>query len=137
MSDHARAVAEAAEAARQLRTVADAAQADYMRAVIDALDAGCSMADLALAAKVTRTGLYQALRKHRARELARWEADRRPVAVPSREQLLTEYRLARHAQVIAQEARTGGYAADVEFERSHGVAQPVTFRQFLQGARTA
>lgn len=132
-------VREFAEAARVAREVAEAAQRDYVDRVRAALDAGASVPEVAAAAGVTRTAVYAALRKDRAREMARWEADMRPVSVPSREQLLADYRLARHAQLVAQEGRTMGYGGDdLAYDREWNPdLQPITWRQVLEGSRTA
>lgn len=137
---HAQAVREAAAAARQLRDVADAAQADYMRAVVAAMDAGVSVADLARAAGVTRTGLYQALRKHRAREFASgWERARKSDADVAadrrlaREMDLHEYRWERDRQEREIEEVTRGGDADYAEYLAHGGKRAITYADWMRG----
>jgi DNA-binding phage protein len=153
------AIADASTSARSLREVADAAQADYVALVRQGQAAGLSVPEIAAAAGVTRTGLYQALRRkpvfeaelsvgersaarERARSAAAARAARTPEQVRAQRQAdrradLDEYRIERERQVRELEEVTGGYDADYAEHLAHGGAAPITYRQWLQGRRGA
>lgn len=122
-------VRERAHEARVARQIADAAQEDYLAAVRAAMAAGCSVPEIAAAAGVTRTAVYQALRRRGPKPVAVSAAERTASRHAVR---MLEYRAAREADLRAAEARTGGYAGDVAHERAQGVRQPITFKQWLQ-----
>lgn len=48
-------------------------------------------------------------------------------------QQVEEYRLARHAQILAEEERTLGGRGEREIERQNFIKPPITFREWLQG----
>ena len=52
-------------------------------------------------------------------------------------QMVDEYYLARWAQLMQQEERTLGGRGELELEREHGVKQPITFKEWLEGTAHA
>lgn len=149
-------VAELAAAARQLREVSDAAQADYIAAVRAAQAAGVSVAEIARAAGVSREGLYKALRARpifedgmtvaertevRAAARAR-QAERTPEVVraerkAARQADLAAYRIERARQLAELERITGGYATDHAEHVARGGRPAITYREWLQSGRGA
>ena len=140
MGGELRSVVELAQAAEVARKIADAAQDDYVAAVRTAIDAGVGVPAIAEATGNSRTGIYQALRRR-----STWRGvvpsprksddEIRAERKAERARDIAEYRIERERQVLEQEARTRGYAGDVAHEKATGVAQPITYAQWMRANR--
>lgn len=138
-------VADMRQAAIVARMVADAAQDDFVDAVRRELAAGAGVPEVAAYLGIDRTSLYQSLRRRR-RSHARQEwgevAAKTSAEVAaskrwSRMQAVDDYRVARHAELLAQEERTKCARGEIELERENGVKQPITFREWITGGGLA